>query len=445
VILAGAATLALVLSNPDTAAVEQFDTEVHAIHEALNLPGLVIVVRRSGEVVYERALGHADPEGREAITTDHLFWAASVTKSATAYLILREGRDLTTPWSEWSGEAVPFHPETTLAHLVTQTGEGPSPGSGFLYGSRFNSLIDLWGELNTFREALNQVVFNSLGVTATASPGRGGMDVPEVTPLRRAGQGWIADDAARWPGALPATNMQITPHGLARFGEALNRCEGLTEVACGTLNNAFILNDGSPSPYGFGAFVEDVGSVRVFWQYGFGQAESALLVRSPDLGLSVAVLSNSADLSAAARLGAGDLIRHQLGPAILQTWIAPQAGIDWEGERELNAVFAELPALEACDEAVSQALLKVFDDHPAVFSEPTEQIVYILANDFRGYGGDDGIRTHDTLLRYTPLAGERLRPLGHVSTDGFSRPCPVRSSRWRGSGCSLPCKPHPGR
>ena len=33
-------------------------------------------------------------------------------------------------------------------------------------------------------------------------------------------------------------------------------------------------------------------------------------------------------------------------------------------------------------------------------------------------GGEDGIRTHETLLTPTPLAGERLRPLGHLS-DGF--------------------------
>ena len=36
----------------------------------------------------------------------------------------------------------------------------------------------------------------------------------------------------------------------------------------------------------------------------------------------------------------------------------------------------------------------------------------------QGSGGDEGIRTLDTLLRYTPLAGERLRPLGHVSAGG---------------------------
>src|SRR5690554_6542653 len=31
------------------------------------------------------------------------------------------------------------------------------------------------------------------------------------------------------------------------------------------------------------------------------------------------------------------------------------------------------------------------------------------------YGGEGGIRTLDTGLGYTPLAGERLQPLGHLS------------------------------
>ena len=35
-------------------------------------------------------------------------------------------------------------------------------------------------------------------------------------------------------------------------------------------------------------------------------------------------------------------------------------------------------------------------------------------------GGDEGIRTLDELLAHTPLAGERLRPLGHVSKRGIS-------------------------
>ena len=32
-------------------------------------------------------------------------------------------------------------------------------------------------------------------------------------------------------------------------------------------------------------------------------------------------------------------------------------------------------------------------------------------------GGERGIRTLDTRLTYTPLAGARLQPLGHFSVD----------------------------
>ena len=35
-------------------------------------------------------------------------------------------------------------------------------------------------------------------------------------------------------------------------------------------------------------------------------------------------------------------------------------------------------------------------------------------------GGERGIRTLDELLAHTPLAGERLRPLGHFSAAGLS-------------------------
>ena len=44
--------------------------------------------------------------------------------------------------------------------------------------------------------------------------------------------------------------------------------------------------------------------------------------------------------------------------------------------------------------------------------------IYKSSDLTEGNGGDEGIRTLDTLLRYTPLAGERLRPLGHVSERG---------------------------
>ena len=48
---------------------------------------------------------------------------------------------------------------------------------------------------------------------------------------------------------------------------------------------------------------------------------------------------------------------------------------------------------------------------------------------FLVYGGEGGIRTLDT-FPYTPLAGERLRPLGHLTGNsnclqGYPRPSPL--------------------
>ena len=47
----------------------------------------------------------------------------------------------------------------------------------------------------------------------------------------------------------------------------------------------------------------------------------------------------------------------------------------------------------------------------------------------RASGGEEGIRTLETVPPSTPLAGERLRPLGHLSANGYSRPNPRNTRR----------------
>ncbi len=48
-------------------------------------------------------------------------------------------------------------------------------------------------------------------------------------------------------------------------------------------------------------------------------------------------------------------------------------------------------------------------------------------------GGEGGIRTLDTRLTYTPLAGERLQPLGHFSVLRHSYPSTRAFGRSRGA------------
>ena len=48
------------------------------------------------------------------------------------------------------------------------------------------------------------------------------------------------------------------------------------------------------------------------------------------------------------------------------------------------------------------------------------ECIHLVGVCHEGSGGDEGIRTLDGLMTHTPLAGERLRPLGHVSVGGTS-------------------------
>ena len=57
------------------------------------------------------------------------------------------------------------------------------------------------------------------------------------------------------------------------------------------------------------------------------------------------------------------------------------------------------------------------------------------------YGGEGGIRTLDTLLTYTPLAGERLQPLGHFSGSWYQKRASSNGRRFSGHpALSLPAK-----
>ena len=59
-----------------------------------------------------------------------------------------------------------------------------------------------------------------------------------------------------------------------------------------------------------------------------------------------------------------------------------------------------------------------------------EYMVLIYMIFLKVTGGETGIRTLDTLLTYTPLAGERFRPLSHLS----------ELTRFWASYAALPCR-----
>lgn len=102
-----------------------------------NIPALSVAVGRAGMIVYQEALGWADRERREAVTPNHLFRIASVTKPITSVAIfsLIEDGQLRLGDRVFGPSAIlgtdfgrpPYHPhidQITVEHLLTHTGGG---------------------------------------------------------------------------------------------------------------------------------------------------------------------------------------------------------------------------------------------------------------------------------------------------------------------------------
>ncbi len=143
-LLAGAAALLLVLCGCERPAVDsQFvdailraDSTIQAAIDERLVPGAVVLVARDGDVVFERAYGHArlrDFEGNrladpEPMTTEHLFDLASVTKVlATTFAVMllvdRGDLDLDALVSRYLPEFKgPSKDSVTVRHLLSHSG-----------------------------------------------------------------------------------------------------------------------------------------------------------------------------------------------------------------------------------------------------------------------------------------------------------------------------------
>lgn len=118
------------------------------------VPGAVVLVMRDGRTVYHEAIGFADRSAGVAMTTDTLFWLASMTKpitSVAAFMLVEEGHiDLSAPVSRYlaafarttlgttdsdgSLKRTPTIREPTVHDLMRHT-------AGMVYGDLGNTVV----------------------------------------------------------------------------------------------------------------------------------------------------------------------------------------------------------------------------------------------------------------------------------------------------------------
>jgi CubicO group peptidase (beta-lactamase class C family) len=297
-----------------------------------DVPGAAVAVVRNGTVVFERGYGMADREAGVMMTAGHNLRLASMTKqfTATAIEILAErGRlNFDDPLTRWIPSLPPYAAGITIRQLLThtsglvdyedlipkeQTGQISDqdvlryleaqnhtlfpPGSQYRYSNGGYVLLGLIVERASgisLGEFFRREIFTRAGMTSSVV-----MEPGVAIPMRSFGYAaegdrWVRRDqsvtsATRGDGAVYSSVID-----LARWEDALRRA---TIVRPATLRQAFTAATPTDEPgtsYGFGWRIGSYSGQQAIWHTGETSGFTNAILRLPDAGLMVVVLTNRA-------------------------------------------------------------------------------------------------------------------------------------------------------
>lgn len=295
-------------------------------------PGAAVLVEKGGEVVLRKGYGMADLEMGVPVAPDMVFRLGSITKQLTAaaiLLLVEEGKlSLVAPL----GEVLPDYEgpasRVTIHQLLTHTGGVPSytdvpeyaarmredvtpaqmierfrekpldfePGAGWHYSNSGYFLLgkiieELSGE--SYEDFVETHIFEPLGMDRT----RYG-HVSEIVPGRVEGYEGAPgsyQNAAYLSMTQPysAGSLLSTVDDLARWDHALRTDDLLPPELRERLWTPAELADGRRTGYGYGFVVHDYQGHRIVQHGGGISGFVTSLVRIPEEGIFVAVLSNN--------------------------------------------------------------------------------------------------------------------------------------------------------
>jgi CubicO group peptidase (beta-lactamase class C family) len=297
-------------------------------------PGAVVGVIKSGKLAFVKGYGAADLTYGMPFTAETPTNIGSSSKQFTGFalaLLASRGKlSLSDPVQKHIPELKDFGKPITVRHLLTHTTgyrefintliiegrqvlEGDyiapdevikvinrqpalqnEPGAEFNYNNSAFSLATIVLERVTgrpFAEWMRDEVFLPLGMTKTwvrANPG-------QIIPNRTVG--YIAGDFGFREvrdlfGSAGAGGIYTTPGDAAKWLRNLKTGELGGSAVIKELTTSFVLNNGKPSNYGYGVFLDSTRGVRR-WQHGGNDvAHSSTFVYYPDLDAGYVVFSN---------------------------------------------------------------------------------------------------------------------------------------------------------
>ena len=123
---------------------------------------------------------------------------------------------------------------------------------------------------------------------------------------------------------IASSGMASSAIDLVRFAHALDTDEILSADAHAEMTRPAVSTDGHMLPYGVGWFVQKHDGEKLVWHYGYGAADSALLVRVPRRSLTLVALANSDQMSACSLLGDGDVLTSPVAVSFVKHFVSPE-------------------------------------------------------------------------------------------------------------------------
>lgn len=297
------------------------------------------MIANGQQIVWSRGFGTADlVTGRPARDTT-VYHLASLTKPFAATVILQlveEGKvRLDDPVSGY-GIALASSGVIRVRHLLSHTSSGV-PGTTFRYdGDRFGLLDSVIRRASgvSFGEALQKRIVGPLALARTApnprSPAFAVSGYDRSTFEANLARGYTYAGVSLTPTDYPtyfgpAAGLTASALDVASFSTALDRDALLRSSTKAIAFTPVVAPAGDTLPYGLGWFVTRYNGVRVVWHYGLWTANSSLIVKVPDRGLTFVVLANTDALSSPYSLGAGRLETSPWARAFLDAFVVGSA------------------------------------------------------------------------------------------------------------------------
>ena len=297
-------------------------------------PGAAIIVSKHGRVLLRKAYGMANLELHLPMQPDHVFALASISKQFTAAAILKLAEEGRLALDEDITKFLPAYPthgaRITIEHLLTHTSglsglsetsdlravatqDSPlidvlgdwakdlppdsAPGERWAYSNWGYSLLGTIVEQasgTSYAAYLEKKLFVPAGLTHTFYGDRRRIIPMRVPGYELQGEQVVNITQSRSRVFLPggAASLLSTVDDLARWDDALTSERVLSKASLDRMFTSYRLKDGSLTNYGDGWDLGSYAGHRVQEHAGGTTGFLSYIVRMPDDGVFVAILSN---------------------------------------------------------------------------------------------------------------------------------------------------------